>query len=105
MTNLRTWYAGRSRREQRLLLLALSLGDECAAGLLLGPLGLEVGDRLSSGGVRRQRPVHHVVGQAALGLGGSDAVGVVTEEARIDHAVRLSVRAWGAGSGVGILPG
>ena len=92
-------------REQGLLLLALRLGDERAAGLLLGPLGLEVGDRLPARVVRRQRPVHHVGGQAALGLGGAYAVGVVTEEAGIDHPRRLSGGAWGGRPGLGILRG
>ena len=72
-------------REQGLLLLALRLGDEGAAGLLLGAPGLEVGDRLAPRGVGGQRPVHHVGGQPALGLGGTYAVGVVTEQARVDH--------------------
>ena len=72
-------------REQGLLLLALRPGDERTTRLLLGPLGLEVGDRLPAGAVGRQRPVDHVVGQATLGLGGADAVGVVTEQAGIDH--------------------
>ena len=77
--------------EQGLLLLALGLRDERAAGLLLGPLRLEVGDRLPPRGVGRQRPVDHVVGQPTLGLGGAHAVGVVTEEAGVDHA-RKAIR-------------
>ena len=92
-------------REQGLLLLALRAGDERAAGLLLGPARLEVGDRLPARGVGRQRPVHHVGGQAALGLGGAYAVGVVTEEAGIDHTRRLSGGAWGGRAGLGILRG
>ena len=76
-------------REQRLLLLALRAGDLLAALLLLGPAGLEVGDRRAPRGVRGERPVDDVVGQATLGLGGTDAVRVVTEDARVDHGVRL----------------
>ena len=37
-----------------------------------------------------QRAVDHVVGQPALGLGGTHAVGVVSEDARVDHGERLS---------------
>ena len=72
-------------REQRLLLLALGLRDLLAQLLLLGPLGLEVGDRAAAGGVGGERPVDDVVGQPALGLGGPDAVGVVTQHAGVDH--------------------
>ncbi len=91
--------------EQRLLLVALRLGDEGSAGLLLGTPGLEVGDRPAPRGVGRQRPVDHVVGQLALGLGGAHAVGVVTEDAGIDHAVRLSAGRWAPRPGLGILRG
>ena len=77
-------------REQLLLLVALGLRDLLAELLLLGPLGLEVGDRRTSGGVRGERPVHDVVGQPALGLGGTHAVGVVSEHLRVDHVARLS---------------
>ena len=75
--------------EQRLLLLALGLRDLLAERLLLAPLGLEVGDRLRGARVGRQRLVDHLVGQPALGLGGTHAVGVVSEDARVDHASRL----------------
>ena len=40
-------------------------------------------------------PVHDVVGQSALGLGGAHAVGVVSEHARVDHVARLSGRTSG----------
>ena len=72
--------------EQLLLLLALGLRDLLAQLLLLGALGLEVRDRRAAGRVGGQRPVDDLVGQPALGLGGADAVGVVTEDARVDHA-------------------
>ena len=68
------------RAEQLGLLLALRLRDQLAELLLLGPLGLEVDDRRAPGRVGGERPVDHVVGQAALGLGGAHAVGVVTEQ-------------------------
>ena len=89
--------------EQLLLLLALRLRDQLAELLLLAALGLELHDRLPARGVGRERPVHDLVGQAPLGLGGSYAVGVVSEDARVDHgteAIRAvcgdarEIRAW-----------
>jgi hypothetical protein len=76
--------------EQLLLLVALGLRDQLAELLLLGPLGLEVGDRRPARGVRGDGPVHDVGGQPALGLGGAHAVGVVSEHLRVDHVARLS---------------
>ena len=75
--------------EQRLLLLALGLRNLLAQRLLLAPLGLEVADRLAATLVGRQRLVDHRVGQPALGLGGTHAVGLVTENAGVDHTSRL----------------
>ena len=72
-------------REQFGLLVALRLRDQLAELLLLGALGLEVADRRAAGGVGGERPVDDVGGQAALGLGGAHAVGVVTEQAWVDQ--------------------
>ena len=86
-------HVGRQRlgaREQRLLLLALRLRDLLAEGLLLGPQPLELDDRGPAPLVRGQRVVDHGGGQPALGLGGTHEVRVVTEQAGIDHPVRLS---------------
>ena len=68
-----------------LLLLGRRLGDLRTERLLLGPLGLERRDRGAARGVGGERAVDHVVGEPALGLGGSDAVGLVAEDARVDH--------------------
>ena len=63
----------------------------CACGISLPScfcsprLASNVDDRLPPGGVGGQRPVHDLVGQPALGLGGTDTVGVVSEDARVDH--------------------
>ncbi len=78
--------------QQRLLLVALGLRDLLAERLLLAPLGLEVADRPAALLVGRQRLVDHRVGQPALGLGGTHAVGLVTENAGVDHVVKASGR-------------
>ena len=72
------------------LLLALRLRDLLAELLLLGPLGLEVARSPAGARRRRQRPVDHVVGQPALGLGGAHAVGVVTQQRGSIIGARLS---------------
>ena len=97
-------------REQRLLLVALGLRDQLAELLLLAALGLELDDRRTPCGVGGERAVHDLVGQPALGLGGTDAVGVVSEDARVDHgrkAIRVAPRRRAgdtpAGAGDGIL--
>ncbi len=77
-------------RQQCLLLLALRLRDLLPERLLLAPLGLEVADRPAPLLVGRQRLVDHRVGQPALGLGGTHAVGLVTEDAGVDHSGKAS---------------
>ena len=78
------------RVEQRCFSSPCACGICLPSCLLLGPEGLEVGDR--PGGAPR-RPtsgsVDDVGGQPALGLGGAHAVGVVSEQAGIDHGLRL----------------
>ena len=71
--------------EQCGLLVALGLRDLLAERLLLAAQPLELGDRRAPRLVRGDRPVDHLVGQAALGLGGAHAVGFVTQEAGVDH--------------------
>jgi hypothetical protein len=78
-------------REQGLLLLARGLRDLLAEGLLRRALLLERRDGRTTGGVGGQGPVHHVRGSAPLGLRGANAVGLVTEDARVDHA-RQAIR-------------
>ena len=75
------------------------LRDLLAQRLLLRTKVLERRDRRTTCRVGRQRPVHDVGGEPALGLGGSDTVGVVAEQPGVDHGFRLSsvaalARAW-----------
>ena len=84
-------------RQQRRLLLALRLRDLLAELLLLGPLGLEGGDRLPPCGVGGQGPVDHLVGQPALGLRGAHPIGVVAQHLRVDHRGRSGPAGHGAG--------
>ena len=74
--------------QQLLLLLALRLRDLLAERLLLAALGLELDDRRPPRRVGRERHVDDVRGQPALALGRTDTVGVVTEDARVDHVAQ-----------------
>ena len=69
------------------------LGDLPAAALLLGPQGVDLGDQAAADGVGLQQPVD-LVGDAgaALGQGGLDPLGVVTDELEVQHALRLPDR-------------
>ncbi len=78
--------------EQRGLLVRCGLRDLLAERLLLGAQPLVLGDGRAPRLVGGDRPVDHLVGQAALGLGGSDAVGFLTQETGVDHGMRLSAR-------------
>ena len=82
-------------REQRLLLVSLRLRDLLAECLLLGTEPLELGDRVASPPVGRDRVVDDVRGQPATLLGGADAVRVVSEHTRIDHPIMLTTASTG----------
>jgi hypothetical protein len=59
-------------------------GDLLAAALLLGPQGVDLGDQPAALGIGRQQPVDLVGGAgAALGQGGLDPLGVVTDGPQI----------------------
>ena len=70
---------------------APAFSSPCACGICLpscfcsARLASKSAIACAPGGVGGEGPVHDVVGQAALGLGGAHAVGVVAEHPRVDH--------------------
>jgi hypothetical protein len=75
--------------EQRLLLLALRPRDALAQRLLLSTQGFEGCDGSSPCVIGVQQPVDQGGVLAAGALRGTDAVGILSQDAQVDHASRL----------------
>src|SRR5699024_4944628 len=78
--------------QQRLLLLALRLGDLLAEGLLLGARGFERRGGLAPADVRLEHRVHGGGVTATRPLGVTDGFGVLAQVPQIDHCSRVPAR-------------